>query len=95
MLFHILCHDKPDSSAIRAANREAHLAYLESRKDILFVAGPLLSDDGSTMAGSALIVDLPDRAAVDAFCADDPYARAGLFDAVTVHAWRRVYPRTA
>ncbi|MDR3518911.1 MAG: YciI family protein [Azospirillaceae bacterium] len=93
MLFHILCLDKPDSAAIRSANRAAHLAYLERSADTIFAAGPLLSDDGSAMIGSVLIVEQPDRAALDAFCAADPYAQAGLFASVTIRPWRRVFPK--
>ena len=40
-----------------------------------------------------LILDLPDRAAADAFAAGDPYAKAGLFESVTIHPWRKVFPK--
>jgi len=33
MLFAILCTDKPDSAALRAATRPAHLDYLKSHAD--------------------------------------------------------------
>ena len=32
------------------------------------------------------------RAAAEAFVADDPYAKAGLFESVTIRPWRKVYP---
>jgi uncharacterized protein YciI len=40
------------------------------------------------MAGSMLIVELPDMAAAEAFAEADPYARAGLFERVEIRAWR-------
>jgi uncharacterized protein YciI len=93
MLYHIQCVDKPGSADIRTANRSAHLAFLEQHADALFAAGPTLADDGNGMTGSVIIIDLPDQAAVDRFCAEDPYAKAGLFQSVTVRPWRRVYPK--
>lgn len=68
--------DKPESFELRAATRPAHLEYLAGFE--IEAGGPLLDDEGR-MCGSLLILDLPDRAAADAFVADDPYTRAGLF----------------
>ena len=39
-------------------------------------------------AGSAMIIELPDRAAVEALLADDPYVRTGLYERIDVHLWR-------
>jgi len=90
-VFH--CTDKPDSAAVRAANRPAHLAHLERHADAILAGGPLLGEDGTSAVGSLLILDFPDRAAAERFAADDPYARAGLFAAVTITPWRQVYPK--
>jgi uncharacterized protein YciI len=40
------------------------------------------------MAGSLFILDLPDRAAVQAFNAADPYTRAGLWGRVDVREFK-------
>ncbi|WP_029009447.1 YciI family protein [Azospirillum halopraeferens] len=93
MLFMFHCVDKAGAAEVRSANRAAHLAYLEANADRLFAAGPLLSDDGTGMVGSLLIVDCADRAAADAFAAADPYAAAGLFERVEIRPWRRVFPK--
>ena len=90
-VFH--CTDKPDSAALRAANRPAHLAHLERHADAILAGGPLLGEDGTSAVGSLLILDLPDRAAAERFAADDPYAKAGLFAVVTITPWRQVYPK--
>lgn len=93
MPYIVHCFDKPEHTGVRAANREAHLAYLGKFTDSILVAGPILADDGQTPAGSLIIIDLPDRAAVDGFCANDPYAQAGLFQRVDVSLWRKTLPR--
>ena len=93
MLFVIHCLDKPDHQAVRAANRDAHLAYLAPLGDRVLAAGPTLTDDGTAMTGSLLIIDFEDRTAAERFVADDPYAKAGLFERVDVSRWRRVLPK--
>ena len=93
MLFAIHCLDKPDHQAVRAANRDAHLAYLGTLGDRVLAAGPTMTDDGAAMTGSLLIIDFDDRAAADRFVADDPYTKAELFERVDISRWRRVLPK--
>jgi len=91
MLFVIRCCDKKNHLPVRQENRPDHVAYLKSFADKLFAAGPLL-DENEQMWGSVVIVDLADRAAAEEFAANDPYARAGLFEQVTIDRWNRVLP---
>ncbi len=91
MYFIVYCIDKPDHGHLRTENRPAHLDYLNRHRDNLYTAGPTLDEDGETMTGSLLIVDFPDRAAVEAFAADEPYARAGLFERVDIKPWKMVF----
>lgn len=93
MLYMFHCTDKAGAAQVRLDNRPAHLAYLEANVNRVFAAGPLLSDDGQGMVGSLLIVDCADEAAAKDFAANDPYARAGLFESVEIRAWRRVFPK--
>ncbi|MEM1313085.1 MAG: YciI family protein, partial [Pseudomonadota bacterium] len=85
--------DKPGALPIRLENRDAHLAYL-AKSPVVF-AGPFLDDAAETadgpppMTGSLVVLDLPDRAAAEAWAADDPYAKAGLFSGVEIRAWKR------
>ena len=53
----------------------------------------LIADDGQGMTGSVLIIDFANRREAEDFCAADPYARAGLFQSVTIQPWRQVYPK--
>ena len=86
----IICRDKPDSLELRMATRPAHLEWIGNAPFPVAAAGPLLADDGQTMIGSLMIVGSGDVAAVRAWAAGDPYAQAGLFDAVTLHPWRHL-----
>ncbi len=92
MLYMIYGVDKPgdEGRAIRAREREAHFAYLERHREILVLGGATLADDAqSTRTGSVLIVNVPDRAAADAFAAGEPFHKGGLFASYTVTRMRR------
>src|SRR3546814_2105523 len=88
MNFALYCIDKAGHGAVRAENRPAHLDYLNRNLEQLMLAGPLLGDDGTTVLGSLLVIEAADRAAAEAFAAGDPYAKAGLFESVTIKAFR-------
>jgi uncharacterized protein YciI len=90
MHFVVICLDKPNSLDLRLANRAAHLEYLRHHTKTIRTCGPLLDDDGETMIGSMLILDVPNRAAADAVLAEDPYRKANLFAKVEVRPWRWV-----
>ena len=88
-LFVISYIDKPNSLALRMANREAHLAYAHADDKPVKVklGGPYLDEKGD-MAGSLLIVEAPTRADAMAFTENDPYVRAGLFSSIDVRPYR-------
>lgn len=93
MLFAITCLDKPDSAHIRQENRPAHLEYAKGTGEKLKMGGPMLSDDGERMVGSLLVLDAADRAEAEAWCAGDPYAKAGLFESVTIRPFKWLLPQ--
>jgi len=74
---------------IRAATKEAHFAYLDQHKDILVLGGAMLADDGTTRIGSVLILNVPNRAAAEAFSEAEPFRKAGLFKSVKLTRMRR------
>ncbi len=88
MLYVLICDDGPGGLDIRKANRAAHLDYLKD-SGVVLQAGAVLDDDGA-MVGSLLVLDVPDRAAAEAWAANDPYSRAGLFERVSVRRWNRL-----
>lgn len=88
-MFHVLiCRDRPGALATRKANRDAHLAYIRET-GVVAQAGPLLDAQGE-MAGSLIVLDVPDRAAAESWAKSDPYALADLFAGVEIHPWNRV-----
>ena len=58
MLYVIYQIDKPNGQAIRAAQRAAHLTYLDDHEDILVLGGAMLAEDGTTRTGSVLIINV-------------------------------------
>lgn len=92
MQFVLYCVDKPDHAQVRADNRPDHLDYLKSKLDQIVIAGPLLAEDGERVRGSLLVIEVADRAGAEAFAAGDPYAKAGLFESVTIEGYRKVLP---
>lgn len=87
MLYALICTDKPGHLDIRKANRDAHVAYLKSTP--VTHAGPFLSEAGE-MIGSLVIIEAEDRAGAEAWAANDPYAKADLFEKVRIEAWNKV-----
>jgi uncharacterized protein YciI len=88
MHFLLLCEDKPGALPVRLANRDAHLAYARDT-GVVRIAGPTLAEDGA-MTGSMLVIEVADRAAAEAFAANDPYAKADLFQSVSIRPWKWV-----
>jgi len=68
--------------------RPTHRAYLQqvAERGQLHGSGPYT--DGQP--GALLVFDAPDRAALDALLADDPFARAGVIAETTVREWKLV-----
>ena len=88
MRFALLCKDKPGHLEVRKSNRDAHLAYIKET-GVVEMAGPLLDDEGA-MVGSLIVLEVADLATAQDWAENDPYAKAGLFDEVTLSAWNKV-----
>jgi uncharacterized protein YciI len=86
MLFVTVAIDKPNSTDLRMATREAHLAYAKASGKVKF-GGPFLDEQGK-MTGSMLVFEARDEAEARAFNAADPYVEAGLFERVETRAWK-------
>lgn len=88
MLYAVICKDKPESLALRNATRPVHLEYLKAGGPVF--SGPMLGADEETPIGSLLIVEAANRAAIEEWAANDPYAKAGLFESVEIRPFRKV-----
>ena len=88
MFVALIAYDKPGAQNVRQENRPMHLEYLKST-DLVAQAGPLLNADGD-MVGSLIILDVDDMAQAQDWADNDPYAKAWLFQSVTLTHWNRV-----
>lgn len=87
MQFQVIGWDGQDDQALgrRMGAREQHLAGLKRLKQAghIILGGPLLDDQGK-MIGSTLFVDFPDRAALDAWLASEPYVTGKVWEKINV-----------
>jgi uncharacterized protein YciI len=88
MFISLIAKDKVGHLETRQANRDAHLAYIKET-GVVAQAGPFLDADG-VMCGSLVILDVADMAAAQTWAANDPYAKAGLFESTELIQWNKV-----
>ncbi|MEP4380273.1 MAG: YciI family protein [Alphaproteobacteria bacterium] len=88
--FLLIGHGRPDRTAERDGLLEAHREYFIDGGYLprFIERGPLYNDDESEWVGSAMLIEFPDRAAVEEMLADEPYCKAGLYTSVDIHPWR-------
>jgi len=91
MLFLFVCRDGAGKLPLRYATRAEHLRYMIAAQDRIVFGGPFLDGDGSPL-GSVFAMEFASVADARAWLADEPYARAGLFDEVTVATMRQMVP---
>ncbi len=84
----LICKDKPNALPIRLENRAAHLEHIRS-SGVVEMAGPFLNEAGE-MTGSLVVLDVETLAAAQGWAANDPYAKAGLFESVVISEWKKV-----
>lgn len=95
MLFSFILLDKPGAGDVRQRVRPEHKAYLAQVAERIAFAGPFVADDGSTMLGSLLVIDFDSRDAAQAWLAQEPFTRAGLYGSTAVHAFVNLWPQKA
>lgn len=92
MLFAVICADKPGHLSLRMETRPPHVEWLNGLNAAgqLKIAGPFLDADGKP-CGSMLIIAADDLEAAKALAAQDPYAKAGLFETVEIKPYNWVF----
>ena len=89
--FFVLAYDGTDAEAPtrRRAARAAHLEQIRPmvEKGELQAAGAILDDHG-TMIGSALFMEFPNRAELDAWLARDPYVSERVWQRIEITPFR-------
>lgn len=84
----LICIDKPGHIETRKANREAHLAWI-AETGVVELAGPFL-DEAGNMTGSLVVLTVDSLEQARDWAANDPYAKAGLFERVEIREWKKV-----
>jgi uncharacterized protein YciI len=84
----LICRDKPGHLETRLANRAAHLDHIAT-SGVVEMAGPFLSPEGA-MTGSLVVLNVETLDQAKAWADVDPYAKAGLFESVTISEWKKV-----
>ena len=88
--FLVIGHGKAGVEAGHQAREAAQRRWFgePGQRDAVILGGPLLTDDGAGWAGSVLLVQLGDRAAVEDMLAGAPDVQAGLYASVEIHDWQ-------
>jgi uncharacterized protein len=91
MQFLVIAYDGTDEKALdrRMASRQAHLAGIEKMKaDGKAIYGVAILGAGDKMIGSAMVVDFPSRADLDAWLKVEPYVTGNVWQKIEVHPAR-------
>lgn len=97
-LFVVTCTDQAGTVEKRLAIRPQHLARLEQldAEGRLIVAGAMPKDPSNPQAGfygSTIIVDFDDREALDAWLADEPFLKEGVYSHIDVKPFNKAFPK--
>ena len=85
MQFMIKALDGEGKLEKRMEVRPRHLEGMKKLGKQIVCAGGLLDEEGK-MKGSVLILDFPDRKALDEYLANEPYMRENVWEKVEVEA---------
>lgn len=77
-----------DATGFIAKHLHAHESYFKTYEDSFVFRGPLRSEDGLVNVGTALLLELPDRAAAEDFWNNEPFAANGGYqDDSRIYRW--------
>lgn len=80
----------PDAPRRREALHAAHAAYFRRFDPDHFVArGPILAADMESWRGSAVAIEVDDRAAFDSYLNNEPFYQNGLYGHAEIFRWER------
>jgi len=78
----------PGAAPFFAKHLHAHETYFRQYEDSFIFRGPLRSPDGAENVGTALLLELPDRAAAEKFWSNEPFAANGGYqDDSRIYRW--------
>ena len=83
MQFLVKAYDGPDMLEKGMAVRPRHLEGMKALGRQIIAAGGLLDEDGK-MKGSALVMEFPDRDALDKYLENEPYVIEGVWQKIDI-----------
>jgi len=83
MQFLVKAYDGEGMLEKRMEVRPRHLEGMKALGKQIICAGGLLDDEGK-MKGSALVMDFPDRAALEEYLRNEPYVLEGVWQKIEV-----------
>ena len=105
MLYAIVRRDRPGMEDERSRLQPVHAQYQAPFLSKMVFGGGLVVEGTNTetlgydatgirsVVGNVIVIDVPDRAAAEAFHNDDPYTQNDLFESVLIERfWQRVPP---
>lgn len=99
MLYALIGRDHPDSLDKRSTARSAHLERLHAlqAEGRLILAGPFPAIDSADpgpagFSGSLIVAEFPSLEEASAWAEADPYVAAGVYAAVEVLPFKKVFP---
>ena len=91
----IFAWDKAGQAGARVANIAAQKKYAQALGERLIGYGHIVSDDASKTLATTWFVQIEDRAAAEAFVAEDPLGRAGVYEKTDIRRWSNSYQKRA
>ena len=91
----IFAWDAPGKATARTANIAAQKDYAKTLGERLIGYGHIVSDDASETLATTWFVQLENRAAAEAFIANDPLNRAGVYEKTDIRRWSNSFQKRA
>ena len=97
-LYVLTCTDNEGTVEKRLATRPQHVARLAQldQEGRLIVAGAMPKDPSNPQAGfygSTIIVDFETREALDAWIAEEPFLKEGIYASIDVKPFNKAFPQ--
>jgi uncharacterized protein YciI len=92
MLFVIRFTDKPGRQAVREQYLDAHISWIDQRRESILVAGSLREDTNSNPIGAFWIVEAENKRDATKIFQSDPFWTNGLRQKVEIYYWSKAFP---
>ena len=92
-MYAVICFDRPGSASLRDAHRAAHVQFLNSNSAKIVFGGPLKDAVDGPSTGALIVLDCASLEEADAIIKADPFHRGGVYESVSVRAFKKVFPQ--